>query len=127
MIIIGVITIAVIVTGRNGGLSYSAFTGQTLQANSYIQTTTPALVTGTQYSSGVYIPNLQTNYPVSAFRTSNTSTITTTSTTPSTNTYYYTTTSTGQDYTNYNNAQGYVPAGCESGTDYSLTTGEPCG
>ncbi len=23
--------------------------------------------------------------------------------------------------------QGYVPSGCESGTDYSLTTGEACG
>lgn len=68
--------------------------------------------------------NLNTNYPVSAFRTSNTRTITSTTEVPTTTTetYYYTTyESNDLDY------QGYVPSGCESGTDYSLTTGEPCG
>ena len=73
---------------------------------------------------GIY---MNTNYSVGAFRTSNTRTITETSSAPTTTkTYYYTTydnTADLQDETGY----GYVPAGCESGTDYSLTTGEPCG
>ena len=73
---------------------------------------------------GIY---MNTSYPVSAFRTSNTRTIT--ETTP-TNTYYYTTyqnTSSLPNELGYYGTEGYVPPGCESGTDYSLTTGEPCG
>lgn len=89
------------------------------------------------YTDDSFLPSLNnrymhltTNYPVSAFRTSNTRTITTDSyTIPTTQSYTYTTYQTEGDYsttTSYNN-QGYIPAGCESGTDYSLTTGEPCG
>lgn len=46
-----------------------------------------------------------------------------------TQTTYYTTT-TEQSYSDnyyYQDIQGYIPPGCESGTDYSITTGEPCG
>jgi hypothetical protein len=77
---------------------------------------------------GIY---MNTNYNVSDFRTSNTRTITETSSVPtSTKTYYYSTyenTTSLPDETGYGSYYGYVPAGCESGTDYSLTTGEPCG
>jgi hypothetical protein len=77
---------------------------------------------------GIY---MNTNYGVSAFRTSNTRTITETSSAPTTTTktYYYSTydnTASLPDETGYYGGD-YVPAGCESGTDYSLTTGEPCG
>lgn len=41
---------------------------------------------------------------------------------PQQDSYYY-----NDTYYNYNTYQGYVPPGCESDTDYSLTTGEPCG
>ena len=81
-------------------------------------------------NSGVYVPALNTNYSVSAYRTSNTRTITTTSETPSaTQTYYYTSYDQPSlpDESGYYGVQGYTPPGCESGTDYSLTTGEPCG
>ncbi len=78
---------------------------------------------------GIY---MNTNYGVSDFRTSNTRTITETNSVPTTNkTYYYTTyenTPNLPDETGYGYyGEGYVPAGCESGVDYSLTTGEPCG
>ncbi len=78
---------------------------------------------------GIY---MNTNYSVGAFRTSNTRTITETSSAPTTTkTYYYTTYDNANlpDESGYygSGGYGYVPAGCESGTDYSLTTGEPCG
>ena len=80
-------------------------------------------------SSDLYIPVMNTNYPVSAFRTSNTRTITTTSDVPSTTqTYYYTTDQPSlPDESGYYGVQGYTPPGCENGTDYSTTTNEPCG
>jgi hypothetical protein len=76
--------------------------------------------------------NLYTNYQITAFRTSNTRTITETSSTPTstnTKTYYYTSQDSAMSDQSeyYNTDYTYVPVGCESGTDYSLTTGEPCG
>ena len=75
--------------------------------------------------------SMNTNYGVSNFITSNTRTITETSSMPTTNkNYYYTTYDNAPslpDENGYGSYGGYVPAGCESGTDYSLTTGEPCG
>lgn len=39
--------------------------------------------------------------------------------------YYYYTTESADTYND--TVEGYVPAGCEGGTDYSTITGEPCG
>jgi hypothetical protein len=59
----------------------------------------------------------------------------TTYTQPSTKSYYYyysnpgtsTTTTSYTDGYYYGDVQGYVPPGCEGGTDYSTITNEPCG
>lgn len=127
MIIIGVVIVALIIPlYGNGSLRMS-----NLGATAYLGTEN--IDQGLfRNSRGVYIPVLNTNYPVSAYRTSNTRTITTTSETPSTTqTYYYTTYDNGQSLPDesgyYEVNYGYTPPGCESGTDYSLTTGEPCG
>ena len=123
MIIIGVVIAALIIplygnralrTNNLGASAYLGFEDTNLN------------FTG---SSDLYIPVMNTNYPVSAFRTSNTRTITTTSDVPSTTqTYYYTTDQPSlPDESGYYGVQGYTPPGCENGTDYSTITNEPCG
>lgn len=74
-------------------------------------------------SNTLYIPSLNTNYSVTPYQYSTLET--TLYTTPNTtNSYYY---ETYEEDTNYQYTNGYIPSGCESGTDYSITTGEPCG
>lgn len=134
MIIIGVITIGLLLSQRQTVSSYSYgnnFGASAYDSGSYGTTNNLDLSIG---RSGVYVPYLRTNYTVSPYRTSNTRTTTTSYTVPSNNSYSYTTSYQVPDETGYNgsyygntNYQGYVPPGCESGTDYSLTTGEPCG
>ncbi len=121
MIIIGLITVALIIPlYGNGSLRTS-----NLGATAYLGTDIVNTNLSFPGNSGTYIPNLNTNYQVSAFRTSNTQTITTTSSVPTTTqTYYYTT---YDNQTTTSGDQGYVPPGCEGGTDYSTTTNEPCG
>ncbi len=127
MIIIAIITILVILTRASGGYySYSTLPGSVYQANVYDGLNNQKLVVR---NSGVYVPSLYTNYQVTPFRTSTTRSIRTTTLEPS-NTYYYTTYQSSPslpDESGYYGADGYVPAGCEGGTDYSVTTGEPCG
>ena len=130
MIIIGVITIALIASGyrTTAPYSYSYNNGAQLQASAYsdtpyyYQTNTPRIITlGTR--SQAYVPVITRTY----------TTPTTVYTTPSQSTQYtYTTSSYLPDETGYNGGyyydnQGYVPPGCEGGTDYSTTTFEPCG
>lgn len=120
ILIIGVVlALMIIPLYPNNGTSLN---GRNLGANAYFDN-----------NNFDYI-NLDTNYDVVPFRTSTTRTITETSSTPSTQTYYYTTTETVPNLPNENSyngsyyyGNGYTPPGCESGTDYSLTTGEPCG
>lgn len=115
IIVIGLITVALIL-GLYGNRSFKT---SDLGASAFLGIEDTNLNTG---SSGVYTPVLNTNYTVSAFRTSNTRSITTTSSEPTTTrTYYYT------DYQTNGDVQGYVPVGCENGTDYSTVTNEPCG
>ncbi len=48
--------------------------------------------------------------------------------TPSQNIYYYySSESTSSTSDSYDYSGGYVPAGCEGGTDYSTVDGQPCG
>lgn len=122
MIIIGIITIALLLSGyRTAPYSMSYNPGSALQANVYSGTDPYYYgqnnnfrinTLGRQYTS--YVPVLTTNYGNS---------VTTTTSTPSQNTYEYTyTTEYQQDY--YNN---YVIPGCENPTNnYSILTGEPC-
>lgn len=123
MIVIGLITVALIL-GLYGNNSFKA---NNLGASAFLGIEDTNLNTS---SSGIYTPVLNTNYTVSAFRTSNTRSITTTSSGPATTTetYYYTTTEPSlPDESGYYPIQGYVPVGCENGTDYSTVTNEPCG
>ena len=121
MILIGIVTIALIISGYRTTAPYSYSNGAPLQASVYsdtpyyYQTNTPRVLTlGTR--SRAYVPVITRTYAE-----------------PVQPTYYtYTTSSYTPDETGYNGGyyygdQGYVPPGCESGTDYSLTTGEPCG
>jgi hypothetical protein len=138
MIIIGVVTIGLLLPLYRSSVyrySYvnnnnSSFPTNLLQANSY--SSYSGDIAPSINSSGVYIPTINTNYPVSAFRTSATRSVyTETPLTPrtTTRTYYYTSNTNSQNNgtSYYNNDGGYVPAGCEGGTDYSTTTNEPCG
>ncbi len=135
MIIIGVITIGLLLSQRQVVSSYSYgnnFGASAYDAGSYGTTNNLDLSIS---RPGVYVPYLRTNYTVSPYRTSNTRTTTTSYTVPSNNSYSYYSTSSYQlpDESGYNGSyygsgdQGYVPPGCESGTDYSTTTNEPCG
>jgi hypothetical protein len=133
MIIIGVVTIGLLLPLYRGSISrYSYYnnnlSSDLLQANSY-SAYSGDVVPNINYSD-VYIPVINTNYPVSAFRTSATRSVyNAIAPKTTTKTYYYTSNTNSQNYDTsyYNGDQGYVPAGCESGTDYSLATGEPCG
>jgi hypothetical protein len=134
MIIIGVITVGLLLPLYRGSVvpRYSYYNNNLssglLQANSY--SAYSGDIVPNIKSSGVYIPVINTNYPVSAFRTSSTNTSYTTvypSSTPTTKTYYYYSTNTNSQNYDTSSDQGYVPAGCEGGTDYSTTTNEPCG
>ena len=118
MIIIGVITIGLLLGQRYGGAMASYSFNNPLSATAFQDN---------QY----YYPN--TYYP--SYNT--TSTTYRTVPAPTTLGRSYTTT---QYYTTYGDIgtdgayddnssiiQGYVPAGCEGGTDYSTITNEPCG
>lgn len=130
MIIIGVITIALIVSGyrTTAPYPYSYSNSAPLQASVYsdsdyyYQANSPRVYTlGTR--SQVYVPVITRTY----------TTPTTVYSTPAQSTHYtYTTSSYLPDETGYNGGyyygdQGYTPPGCEGGTDYSTTTFEPCG
>ena len=128
MVILGVITIGLLISQRQRAFSYSYPTYNNLGASAYDSGSySYGTVTNT---GGVYLPDIHTSYPLTGYRF-NTTTSTSTYTTPTTKTYYYTTEGQLPDESGYNSTytydQGYVPAGCESGTDYSLTTGEACG
>lgn len=125
MVIIGIITVALIIPLYNNrvtsGVSYdSSYSANDLGADVYNATysgspTNSILNINRRYP---YIPVIQTSYPIN---TSYQYQYQTVPTTPTYKTYTYYTTTSNTDY------GGYVPAGCEGGTDYSTTTGEPCG
>lgn len=80
-------------------------------------------------SDSNYSPYLNTNYPVTAFRTSATDTVVTTQTVPQTTsytTYTYSYPETTTDTYYYNNNNVYDSYGCKVGSNYSVTTGMPC-
>lgn len=134
MIIIGVVIALMIVPLYNNRAisgvsytydnSYASNLGATAYNANYSGTPTNSLITlGRRYP---YVPVIQTSYPtgyqyqyqaVPVTPTYKTYTYYTTTTTPSTTSYD----------SSYNTYGGYVPAGCEGGTDYSTTTNEPCG
>jgi hypothetical protein len=133
MIIIGVITIALLIPLQSAPSSYSGNSranNNSLGANAYNADYSGSdnnSIFGTQNNSRYpYQPVIIRSYPTSNTTYSGTGSYTTTTTTTMSgqntddNYYYYN----NNDYSNY---QGYVPAGCESGADYSFTTGEPCG
>lgn len=137
MIIIGVITIGLLIP-RYGSRAtpYSYSYGNTFNPNTLSATAYNADYSGAQTNSFLnfgsrqpYQPVINRNYyPDSYYPT-------TTYTQPSTKSYYYyystpgtsTTTTSYTDGYYYGGVQGYVPPGCEGGTDYSTTTNEPCG
>lgn len=122
-IIIGLVTIGLLLSGYPvGGYSYNYGTtvnGGSLAASAY----------NVDYSGSprTTLLGVRNNYPYVPVITKsyypNTS-----YTTPSSYNYYYSTTG-GQSYTSssYDTYGGYVPVGCEGGTDYSTVTNEPCG
>lgn len=124
-IIVGIVIIAFIVP-LYGNRSFER--ANSLSATAYVDysQTNPTRTTNFLGRRDVYIPNLITNYSVSPYGHTNTQT--TFYTNPSTtSSYYYTTTYEDTNYQYTDGGYGYTPPGCESGTDYSLTTGEPCG
>ncbi len=123
MIIIGVI-IALMIIPLYG--SRNLFRINSLGATAYTNYSDNNSIIPLRKRSGTYIPNLDTNYSVAPYKYSNTQTTTSYTTPSTTNSYYYTSYEEDTSY-QYTDNYGYTPAGCESGTDYSLTTGEPCG
>lgn len=113
----GIITIGLLIPLQNR-LPYS-YRGSDLGASAY-----NADYSGSQSNLFFNIGSSRQPYQASINRTYGNPVIDTT-----TQTTYYTTT-TEQSYSDnyyYQDIQGYTPPGCESGTDYSITTGEPCG
>lgn len=130
MIIIGVITIALLIPLQSAPRN-SSINNSSLGANAYnadYSGSESNSIFGTSSSKYPYQPVIIRSYPTSNTTysgstdsyTYTTTTTTTTSGQNPNNTYYY-------GSSGYNSYQGYVPAGCENGTDYSLTTEEPCG
>lgn len=136
MIVIGFITILVILS-QNKSLPLNT-TGYNLR-NSLGASVYPAYdYSNYDYTNtGNYTKRSDYWYRSNSNTTSTTSTysIPSTPTTSTTTTYYYEypTTTASTYYDQYNNngysyqPQGYVPVGCENGTDYSTVTNQPCG
>ncbi len=140
MLVIGIITIGLIISrypaATTAGYTYSYgnnINGGTLGATAY-----NADYSGAPTSSFLNLGSRQPYQPVinrSYYPEYYYGTSATTYTQPSTKSYYYyyyntpgtTTTTTSYNDGYYGTDQGYVPAGCENGTDYSTTTNEPCG
>lgn len=130
MIVIGLITILVIIS-QNKNLSLNT-TGYNLRS-SLGASVYPAY---NYTNTGNYVQQDDYWYRSNSNTTSTTYKydIPVTPTTTTTTKYYYYSYPQGQTYTNdyYDyyggtNYQGYVPRGCESGTDYSTVDGQPCG
>ena len=132
MVIIGIVIALMIVPLYNNrsasrvSYSYDNSYGVNLGADAYNATysgspSNSIINFGRRYP---YVPVIQTSYPISNYQYQ------AVTPTPTYKTYTYYTATSGQSsssdssYTDYG---GYVPAGCESGGDYSTTTNEPCG
>lgn len=120
MIIIGAIIAIMIVPLYPNKVG--VFNTRNLGATAYIDNNNYA------YTGGAY---LNTNYPVTAFRTSATDTVTTTQVVPQTTSYttytysYPETTTQNYPYGN-DGISVYDSYGCKAGANYSVTTGQPC-
>lgn len=123
MILIGVITIFVILS-QNKNISFTTRGynfGNSLGATAY------PLYDGNNDDTYWYRTDIdtRTTYTDEVYRTPSTTTTTYYYEYPTSvpATYYNPYSNTGYQYQD----QGYVPRGCESGTDYSTVDGQPCG
>ena len=128
----GAITIALLIpryTGRTLSSNYSYDNGSRINVSNLGATAYNADYSGAQTNSFLNFGSRQPYQAVitKSYNPSSYSGSPSTYGSSSDSDYYYTTETPSYTTTNYNDVQGYVPPGCENGTDYSTTTNEPCG